>query len=233
MSEAYRNLPVFREESVIEGGNTSRSGDRQKVAAVRMCDEIMSDTIAYYNANAEKYFKTTENVDFTASYERFLKNIPKHGSIVDIGCGSGRDVKAFCDMGYQAVGLDASEELAIIAMREKGITVFVDNMTTWIAEEPYDGMWCCASLLHLDDTGLRKFIDNIDKNLKTGGAIYISVKSGIETGYDDKGRYMRNFSFEELSQLLTASNIKIVEHWTTEDKMAREGFCWINVIGIK
>lgn len=198
-----------------------------------MCDEIMSDTIAYYNANAENYYKTTENVDFTASYARFLKYVPEHGSIVDVGCGSGRDVKAFCDMGYQAVGLDASEELAAIAMREKGITVFVDDMTTWIADEPFDGMWCCASLLHLDDAGLSKFADNVGKNLKSRGAIYISVKSGIETGYDDKGRYMRNFNYEELEELLDVSNAKIVDQWNTADKMAREGFCWINVIGIR
>lgn len=193
----------------------------------------MSETINYYNENAENYYKTTENVDFTASYERFLKYIPEHGSIVDVGCGSGRDVKAFCDLGYQAVGLDASEELAAIAMREKGVAVFVDDMTTWIAEEPFDGIWCCASLLHLDDAGLSRFADNVGKNLKPGGAIYISVKSGIETGYDDKGRYMRNFTFEELAALLAVSNVTIVEQWATEDKMAREGFCWINVIGIK
>lgn len=193
----------------------------------------MSDTIAYYNANAENYYKTTENVDFTASYARFRKYVPEHGSIVDVGCGSGRDVKAFCDMGYQAVGLDASEELATIAMREKGITVFVDDMTTWIADEPFDGMWCCASLLHLDDAGLDRFADNVSKNLKPGGAIYISVKSGIETGYDDKGRYMRNFNYEELAELLAVSNVEIVDKWTTEDKMAREGFCWINIIGIR
>lgn len=194
---------------------------------------MITKTIQFYNENAESYFKSTATVDFTSTYNRFLKYIPEHGSIIDMGCGSGRDVSAFARMGYEAVGLDASEKLAEIAMKESGESVIIADMSSWVADEPFDGIWCCASLLHLQDEELRSVVANFEKNLKPGGAIFISVKSGIETGVDEKGRYMRNFTEKELEDLLTFANISVTEKWETKDKLAREDFYWINMIGIR
>ena len=194
---------------------------------------MMNKTIDYYNKNAEQYFMNTADVDFIDAYERFVKYLPEHGRIIDIGCGSGRDAAAFVEMGYDAVGLDASVELAEIAKKEKGIDVLVEDMTCWAAEEPYDGIWCCASLLHLDDKGLEDFFQNLKRNLKAGGAIYISVKAGIETGFDNKGRFMKNFTEGELRDYLALAGIEIVQTWNTGDQLNREGFFWINVIGVK
>ena len=194
---------------------------------------MITKTIQFYNENAESYFKSTATVDFTSTYNRFLKYIPEHGSIIDMGCGSGRDVSAFARMGYEAVGLDASEKLAEIAMKESGESVIIADMSSWVADKPFDGIWCCASLLHLQDEELRSVVANFEKNLKPGGAIFISVKSGIETGVDEKGRYMRNFTEKELEDLLTFANISVTEKWETKDKLAREDFYWINMIGIR
>ena len=172
-------------------------------------------------------------MDFTDAYDRFLKYIPEHGSIIDIGCGSGRDTAAFVKRGYDAVGLDASEKLAEIARREHAVPVITADLSTWTADEPFDGMWCCASLLHLEDAQIRSFFAHLDGNLKAGGAIYISVKSGIQTGFEEKGRYMRNFQAEELRSLLREAKVTVVDEWETGDRLSRAGFCWINVIGMK
>ena len=193
----------------------------------------MNDTINYYNKNAEQYYKNTVDVDFTDAYKRFLKYIPKGGRIIDVGCGSGRDTAAFKEMGYDAIGLDASEELAEVARKGKGIDVIVEDMASWITDEPYDGIWSCASLLHLDNKELISFFQNLNRNLKVEGAIYISVKTAIETGVDNKGRFMKNFTEEELRGYLDLAGIEIVETWDTGDQLNREGFSWINVIGIK
>ena len=193
----------------------------------------MNDTIRFYNGNAESYYHSTADVDFAESYDRFLKYIPEHGSIIDIGCGSGRDAATFASRGYRAVGLDASEELAKIAERHTGIHVIVADMAGWICEKPYDGIWSCASLLHLRDNELKMFFRNLQENLKVGGAIFVSVKSGIETGIDDKGRFMRNFTKKELEDLLRIAGIEVKEQWETEDQFSRNGFSWINVIGTR
>lgn len=193
----------------------------------------MNNTIRYYNENADNYYDATIDVDFTDTYDRFLKYIPEHGSIIDIGCGSGRDAVAFALRGYQVVGLDASEKLAVIAEKEAGIPIIVADMSSWKADEPFDGIWCCASLLHLQNNKLCNFFENLRFNLKQSGAIFISVKSGIETGIDNKGRYMRNFTKSELTDLLKNTDIQIVEQWESRDKLSRSDFYWINIIGVK
>lgn len=67
----------------------------------------MNQTIDYYNRNADIYFESTVGADFTDAHERFCAYLPKGARIIDIGCGSGRDVWAFLEGGYLAMGLDA------------------------------------------------------------------------------------------------------------------------------
>ena len=98
----------------------------------------MSSTIDYYNHHAAEYFNDTVDVDFDALRRKFVTLLPKDAKIIDVGCGSGRDVKAFCDMGFDAIGLDASEELAAQAENRLGIQVIVCDMSKWKAEEPFD-----------------------------------------------------------------------------------------------
>ena len=133
----------------------------------------------------------------------------------------------------KAESMASSEELAEVARKGNGIDVIVEDMASWITDEPYDGIWSCASLLHLDNKELISFFQNLNRNLKVEGAIYISVKTAIETGVDNKGRFMKNFTEEELRGYLDLAGIEIVETWDTGDQLNREGFSWINVIGIK
>lgn len=191
----------------------------------------MNQTIDYYNQNAEVYYRSTVDADFERLRKEFVSYLPEHARIIDIGCGSGRDVKAFCDMGYEAVGLDASEEMARVAREQLGIEVLIGDMTEWIAEELYDGIWCCASLLHLHEAEAEQFLSNLKTNLKPGGVIFLSVKEGIKTGYDEKGRYMRNYTEEELKRKLEACEISILCLGKTRDLLGRDEFSWLNVMG--
>ena len=194
----------------------------------------MNSTIDYYNRNAESYFDRTADVDFSGTYERFLKYIPVGGKVMDLGCGSGRDVKWFCEHGYDASGIDASEDLAAQAREHYGVHVEIGAIEEWHAEEPYDGLWCCASLMHLKDTECRKFFENLEHNLKPGGTIYVSVKSGVHTGYDEEGRYFRDFQKDDIYELVNlCKGLEIKELWYTEDSLAREDFRWLNVIAVR
>ena len=83
-------------------------------------------------------------------------------------------------------------------------------MSTWVTDRPYDGIWCCASLLHLNDQEVKQFAKNLHVNLN-----------------------MKNFTEQELDELLKGSGITVVDLWITEDKMNRDGFHWINLIGTK
>lgn len=189
----------------------------------------MNNTIDYYNANAEKYYKATVGVDFEQLRKKFASYLPENARIIDLGCGSGRDVKAFCNMGYQAIGLDASKELAEIAKDRLGIEVLVADMATWETDEPVDGIWCCASLLHLNDDDANKFFDNLQHNLKHGGVMFLSVKEGITTGSDEKGRYMQNYTEKDLCEKIEQAGLNIIDIERSVDKLGRDDFAWLNV----
>ncbi len=68
----------------------------------------MTDTHSYYEQNAEQFFADTVDVDMSVLYARFLESIPAGGYILDAGCGSGRDSKAFASSGYRVAAFDAS-----------------------------------------------------------------------------------------------------------------------------
>ncbi|MBE6045469.1 MAG: class I SAM-dependent methyltransferase [Clostridiales bacterium] len=191
------------------------------------CIEV-NETINYYNKHAGEYYKNTIGADFDHLQRKFVSFLPENARIIDVGCGSGRDVKAFCDMGYRAIGLDASEELANEAKKKLGIEVIVGDMTTWKAQEPFDGVWCCASLLHLHEDEANAFFQNLQCNLKPDGILFISVKEGIKTGYDEKGRYMRNYTEQDLRSKLRNASFEIIEIDTSEDSLGRDGFRWLN-----
>lgn len=188
----------------------------------------MNDTIRYYNEHASEYFNSTVDVDFDQLRKKFVSFLPEHARIIDIGCGSGRDVQAFCEMGYDAIGLDASEGLAAEAEKRLGIEVVTGDMTTWIADEPFDGIWCCAALLHLHEGEANAFLQNLRFNLKPGGILFLSVKEGIKTGPDEKGRYMHNYTEQELRNKLEAVGLEIIEIDISGDGLGRSGFLWLN-----
>lgn len=218
---------------------------------------VNNRTVDYYNENADEYFEATADADLSDARERFVSylggtemafeadreaDVPAGVEadakaadvrIIDVGCGSGRDAAAFREMGYEVRGLDASEELARVAAERFGIRVTVCDMASWVAEEPFDGVWCCASLLHLDDDGVERFFRNLPGNVADGGAVFVSVKTGIKTGFDDKGRFMRIFTEDEISGLFEGTGFTVKEVWYTDDGLGRSDVKWVNVIALK
>ena len=191
----------------------------------------MNNTIDYYNRNAESYYWNTVGVDLDATRKRFAAYLRDGAFVIDMGCGSGRDVVAFSDMGFRVIGIDASEELVYLAQERLGINAFTADMSTWLQGDKYDGIWCCASLMHLDEAECRQFFINLNCNLKKGGVLYFSVKSGIKTGTDEEGRYMRDFTEEDIRELISyVEGLTIKEYWYTDDILNRRDFRWLNVI---
>ena len=193
----------------------------------------MRSTIDYYNRIADSYYWTTVGIDMSKLRNAFAAYLPAESRVIDLGCGSGRDVMAFCDMGHDASGLDASKELVELAKERLEVKASVGDMVTWRASEPYDGIWCCASLIHLNEEEKKRFFGNLQYNLKPGGVIYISVKEGIETGTDEEGVYTSNCTADELKSFLDGAGCEILETVVTEDAMGRPGLKWLNVIAKK
>lgn len=193
--------------------------------------EETNTIIDYYNRNADQYFNNTVNVDMSECCDRFLKYIVPGGRIIDIGAGSGRDTKYFKHRGFDIEAIDASEEMCKLASDYTGVEVRCEKIQDWQPHRIYDGIWANASLLHLQLAEIREFICQASHHLNTDGVLYISMKKGIERGYDSNGRFFTDFSEEKVQQIVEKSTgFEIAELWETEDVMGRGEFRWINLI---
>lgn len=193
--------------------------------------EETNTTIDYYNCNADQYFNNTVNVDMSECCDRFLEYIVPGGRIIDIGAGSGRDIKYFKDRGYVVEGLDASEEMCRLASDYSEVEVICERIQDWHPQRKYDGIWANASLLHLPLAEIEDFICRTSDCLNPNGAFYISMKKGIQTGYDNNGRFFTDFSENKVQQIVSKSTAFFVtESWETRDGMSREAFRWFNLI---
>lgn len=132
----------------------------------------------YYRQNAQRFFTDTASVDMSALYPYFVACLPPGARILDAGCGSGRDVKAFGEMGFDVEAFDASAELVALACQLSGKPVVQMRFQDVDAVEKYDGIWCCASLLHVSDAELPEVMTKLAIALKPGGVWYLSFKHG-------------------------------------------------------
>lgn len=191
----------------------------------------MTKTIDFYNINAISYFNSTIGVDMSDAYNRFIKYMKPQGTIIDIGAGSGRDIKYFMKAGFDVQGIDASEELCRLSAEYTGAIIKCQTIQDWIPHMQYEGVWANASLLHLQKREVEDFINRLSKVLSEEGVLYISLKEGMDEGVDEEGRYFNGLTIDDISLLLSRyQNYSIVENWISEDALLRRDVRWRNII---
>lgn len=191
----------------------------------------MVDTIDYYNRNVQDFVDRTVSVDFTGIQNVFLELLPRDARILDFGCGSGRDTKYFLDCGYQVDAMDGSIELCRAASEYTGIHVKQMLFQDLAEEEKYDGIWACASILHVKKTELPDIIRKMSLATKKNGIIYISFKYGDYEG-ERNGRYFTDMTEISMKELLVDfPELKVEKQWITGDVRADRGDeRWLNMI---
>ena len=191
----------------------------------------MDPTIDYYNLNAENFIENTQNVDMHLAQDRFLRLLDENASILDFGCGSGRDTRYFLDKGYQVTATDGSAELCRRASAFTGIEV--QEMLFQELEEinTYDGIWACSSILHLLKNELLLVIRKMCDALKGTGVIYTSFKYGDFEGVRN-GRYFTDFNEDSFKGFIAGiPELTIEDHWITGDvRPGRGNERWLNLI---
>lgn len=191
-------------------------------------------TLNYYESNAKEYFKKTVNVNFAETRAVFLDNLEDGAYILDFGCGSGRDAKAFKDAGYRVDALDGSAELCRLASDYAKMEVKHMCFTDFHEKETYDGIWACASLLHLPYDALKEVVGRLCTGLKENGILYASFKYGNFEGVRD-GRYYTDFNEEKTERLLReVPGLQLEKQWVSMDALPRrDGVRWLNFLGRK
>lgn len=187
-------------------------------------------TLKYYQNNAQTFFDGTVNVDMSTLYESFTRHLMPGAQVLDAGCGSGRDAKAFREMGYEVEAFDASSEIVSLASQHSGLSVKQMTFADVNAKERYDGIWCCASLLHVPVQELPAVMQDLANALKPGGIWYVSFKYG-DSEREKDGRRFTDMNETSLKTLLEASpEIEIESLWTTQDKRPARDEIWLNAL---
>ena len=191
----------------------------------------MQETLKYYDQNAEMFIAGSLGIDMSETRSRFVAYLPNKAYVLDFGCGSGRDTKAFLDMGFFFFSTDGSGELCARASEYTGIQVKKMMFHELNAHEKYDGIWACASILHLPKAELAEVIGKIEAALKSGGVLYTSFKYGNSEGIVN-GRYFTYFTEKTLNEFLkNVTSLQILDMWITRDvRPDRKDERWVNIL---
>ena len=152
-------------------------------------------------------------------------------TILDFGCGSGRDSKYFLEKGYRVDAVDGSEEICKITREYVKIEVKKMLFSELSFVNKYEGIWACSSILHLSKDELQDVLYKMMRALKKEGYIYTSFKYGEYEGYREE-RYYTDFTENSFAAFIKDfSEIKIVEYWISKDvRPGRSEEKWLNLI---
>lgn len=190
----------------------------------------MNSTIEYYNKNADKYIADTINVEFDFQRNMLLKYLSFKATILDLGCGSGRDTKVFLEKGYEVYAIDGSKELCVRASQYIGQRVMCKLFSELDFKNKFDGIWACASLLHLPKNELREVLKKIVEACKPNAKTYLSFKYG-DMEIEKEGRHFTYLNETTLRRLIEGLPIKIIEECNTQDaRPNRKNEQWYNVV---
>jgi len=191
-----------------------------------------SKTLHYYNQTAQTFVQGTIDADLGKLHRRFLKLLPIQAHILDLGCGSGRDARAFLDAGYWVTAMDGSEACCRLAGDYIGQPVLCQTFDQLDFDQVFDGVWACASLLHLPYAELPGVFEKIARALRPGGYLYASFKYGDFEG-ERNGRYFTDLTEARLAAVMEpVVGLTVVETFVTGDvREGRGDERWLNVIG--
>jgi len=182
-------------------------------AQLRRISEI---TIGHYDRAAEDFRVGTQNHDVLQNYEALLKAIegkPPY-SILDLGCGPGRDLRYFRSLGHDATGLDGSKEFVAMAHAISGCEVLhQDFLEMDLPGSHFDGVFANASLFHVPSQELPRVLRELFVTLKPGGVLFCSNPRGNNQEGLSNNRYSCFFDLGTWREYVTSTGFFEVEHY--------------------
>lgn len=178
---------------------------------------VRSQNLAYYDNNNQQYFDISFGFDMNNFYDRFLSHgVVDGGKILDAGCGVGRDTKNFIERGYQVSSFDGSQKMVDFCNQVPGANcIKSDFIDIKYPSKEFDGIWCCASLLHLPTEAFDLAINNLTESLNDKGVFYFSIKQ-LENGYFFDGeRHFYNPGEQHIIDLFESHGLTLTDSYKT------------------
>jgi len=178
--------------------------------------QVSKKTLEHYNARAADFWEGTRGHDVTQNIEALLRSIrglPPF-RILDLGCGPGRDLAAFRDLGHHAIGLEGSPQFATMAREHSGCEVWLqDFLSLALPPRHFDGIFANASLFHVPRQELPRVLGELHAALKPGGVLFASNPHGNNEEGWNRGRYGAYHDLEAWRAFLTAAAFTELEHY--------------------
>ena len=166
------------------------------------------ETVATYDRIAQGFASQWWSTRLTAHMERFASLVRPGAVVVDLGCGPGRDTAWLGELGFAAVGMDASSGMLLEAKRRLGPSgvraVQGDLVALPLASGCASGAWVCASLLHLTVAETAVALAEVARVVELGGALFVSVQAGSGTATKSSTSGDRRFTFWDADRLASA-----------------------------
>ena len=187
----------------------------------------------YYNASATKFLEDSMERDMNEFYGAFLEQLPETAFILDAGCGMGKDSLYFKELGHYVVPMETSEEICRLAGENIGQSVLFCRFQDMHSKIKFDGIWACASLIHIPSNELINIVRRFNWYLKDNGVVYASFGYGDFEGERD-GEYYINLTEDRAVRLFTEAGFKIERIWITDDMRKNHvGERYLNIIAMK
>ncbi|SDH31850.1 MULTISPECIES: bifunctional 2-polyprenyl-6-hydroxyphenol methylase/3-demethylubiquinol 3-O-methyltransferase UbiG [unclassified Duganella] len=192
--------------------------------------DITQATLRHYEATAEQFFAGTIDHDVSQNIAALLDAI--HASapyrLLDLGCGPGRDLKAFKAMGHEPTGIDGSARFVEMARAYSGCEVWQQDFVELdLPAEYFDGVYANASLFHVPSAALPEVLRRLHGALKTGGVLFSSNPRGDNREGWNGPRYGSYYDYDTWERYLMAAGFAPVSHYYRPTGLPREQQPWL------
>lgn len=192
--------------------------------------QVSTQTLDHYNQRADAFWEGTRDHDVRQNIDALLTHL--HGTppftLLDFGCGPGRDLKTFHDLGHRAIGLDGSHRFVEMAQAHSGCEVWQqDFLTLKLPNQFFDGIYANASLFHLPSQELPRILRQLREALKPNGVLFASNPRGQNQEGWQAGRYGSYYDWESWSRVVTAAGFIELTHYYRPDGKPRDEQPWL------
>lgn len=192
----------------------------------------IEETIKAYDLNAEKFSKAY-NLSYIRKQLNFYLDNFVGEKILDVGCGAGRDSCYFEKRGFDVIGIDLSEELLKTSRKNASASKFykMDMRKLGFKPESFDGLWACASFIHVPKKDAYDTLKGFNQVLKPKGLMFLCVKEGKgeimekNNTFQEEGRFTAFYSKEEIDALIEITGFEILD----SEREVKPLKTWINV----
>ncbi len=193
-------------------------------------EEIAARTLEQYERRAEAFWQGTREHDVSQNIAAMLQYVAGDGrlTLLDFGCGPGRDLKAFSELGHIAIGLEGAARFADMARSYSGCEVWrQDFLKLDLPDEHFDGVFANATLFHIPSQELPRVLLELHACLKPGGVLFSSIPHGHnEEGWSD-GRYGVYHEPESWRRYVSAAGFVELAHYYRPAGLPRDRQPWL------